>query len=96
MFARAGTLFDFLASIDGTIHVHVRQLYEHANPPRFVVVSRDATQLQMRYQSTREMAALAAGLVEGAAAHYGEAVVVTQTPDPAAGATLFSITRRAA
>ncbi len=95
LFSRHANLFDFLASIDGQIHVHVRRLYENAKPPRFIVVERTEDVLKMLYQSNRSMESLAVGLLEGAAEHFGERVHVEHAPhrgSPGDG-TLFTIRR---
>ncbi len=80
MFARCTSLFDFVASIDGHIHVEVHKLYEQATLPRFTVLSRSQTTMTLLYQSSRHMEMLAQGLLEGAAQHYGEDCRITHAP----------------
>ncbi len=80
MFADQPDLFDFLASIHGRIHVEVHKLYRHAKLPTFEVLSRDARCMRLRYQSPRAMEALAQGLIEGAAEHYGERCQISWVP----------------
>ncbi|MBL8323658.1 MAG: heme NO-binding domain-containing protein [Rubrivivax sp.] len=92
MFERHRGLFDFLAAIDGEIHVEVRKLYPQASLPRFEVMQRSAQQLTLRYSSPRGMQSLAIGLMEGAAAHYGERCEIASR-DQADGSTLFELRR---
>jgi Haem-NO-binding len=80
MFARSTNLFDFVASIDGHIHVEVHKLYDKATLPRFTVLSRTPTTMTLLYQSSRHMEMLAQGLLEGAAQHYGEDCRITHAP----------------
>lgn len=98
LFARHASLFDFLAAVDGQIHVHVHKLYEKAALPRFRVLARDDRRLQLLYESARSMEALAAGLIDGAADHYGEPVRIAQAPwaEQERRGTLFTIERTAA
>ena len=95
MFRHHAGLFDFIASVDGHIHVHVRRLYEQASLPRFSVLARDARRIELLYESTRSMQDLAVGLIEGAADHFGEKVTVGQAPwaEPGRQGTLFTIVR---
>lgn len=98
MFARHDNFFDFVASIDGEIHVEVRKLYDRAALPRFSVVSRDASVMKLLYQSPRALELLAQGLLEAAAAHYGESVDVSHEAcdGPAGAGVLFTLARRGA
>ena len=97
MFAHHHGLFDLLAAIDNHIHVEVRKLYAEARLPRFQVLDRDHHCLRLLYRSPRSMEALAQGLIEGAAAHFGEPCRVTsqvwrsEADDPG---TVFTITRQ--
>jgi hypothetical protein len=96
MFERHTHFFDFIASIDGQIHVEVRKLYANARLPRFQVLSRSDDQLRLLYQSSRDMQPLALGLMEGAAVHYGfPCRIDTEIADEASGqsGTVFRIQR---
>ena len=98
-FAACPTLFDFLASVDGTIHVEVRKLYPDAELPAFDVESMDAGRMAMVYRSARRFEDLAEGLIVGSARHYRDAVDMRREAVtlPAGGAaTRFVITRRKA
>lgn len=98
MFVRHASFFDLVAAIDGGIHVEVRKLYDQAALPRFTVLSRDARRLSLLYQSPRRLEALAQGLLEAAARHYGEACSVTTRPysGPQGEGTLFELEKAAA
>lgn len=91
MFSRCGSLFDFLASIDAHIHVEVRKLYGEARLPHFDVLERSPTYLRLRYRSPRSMEALALGLLEGAAEHYGQASEISAHPEEGGDGTVFLI-----
>ena len=77
-FAVADDLYDFLASVDGHIHIEVRKLYPDAELPTFKVHERRPDGITLDYRSARCLEALAAGLIEGAAEHYRQPVRVSQ------------------
>lgn len=79
-FERTPDLFDFLESVDRHIHVEVRKLYPDAELPTFKTHARDAQLLELDYRSCRPLAALAEGLILGAADHYKQSVRVRQAP----------------
>jgi hypothetical protein len=92
MFTQRANLFDFLAAIDGHIHVEVRKLYSQAHLPRFEVLQRDERNMHLLYQSPRSMEPLAQGLIEGAAALYGQACRIdVAAPPPGRSGTVFRI-----
>ncbi|ACM37223.1 MULTISPECIES: heme NO-binding domain-containing protein [Rhizobium/Agrobacterium group] len=93
-FDRSGGLFGFLASIDAHIHVEVKKLYPDAELPSFEILSQDGTSLSMLYRSGRKMEALAEGLIQGAARHFGSIVKVERSARDD-GATLFVIAESA-
>ena len=68
--------FDFLANIEGYIHVEVRKLYPDADLPTFEYDTSQRGRLIMVYKSARPFAALAEGLLLGAIEHFGETVDV--------------------
>ena len=76
-FERAGNLFEFLASIEGHIHVEVRKLYPEAELPTFTVESRTPTRIVLLYRSPRRLGHLSEGLIQGSARQYGVQVLVT-------------------
>lgn len=86
------TLFDFLASVDAHIHVEVRKLYADAELPGFDVLARSDAGMTLAYRSSRHLADLAVGLVEGAACWYGDEVAVELRPQ--VGGPLHLVIRR--
>ncbi len=79
-FKEAPTLFDFLESVEDHIHIEVRKLYPDAALPSIIVTSRGQTEVLIRYSSPRQMDDLAVGLIEAAAAYYGDTVDVRRRP----------------
>ncbi len=68
------SLLDVMEYLDGDIHVQVRKLYPDADLPKFTVLSRTDTAMRLRYFSKHELYALAEGLMDAAADHYGTPV----------------------
>jgi hypothetical protein len=96
-FEQADSLFPFLRSVHGHIHVEVRKLYSDAELPSFTYEQPSANVLHMTYSSARGLPDLAEGLINGAIAYYGETVdVAREDGNPDAHATLFKLTRHAA
>jgi hypothetical protein len=75
-FASAGSTFEFLANLNGMIHVEVRKLYPDAELPHFEVLERTASRMVLVYQSARHFADLAEGLIQGCAEHFREALAI--------------------
>lgn len=67
--------FEFLASIDGHIHVEVRKLYPDAALPRFSSEVIDGKMI-MIYKSDRKMSDLAMGLIEKTLQYFNENKVI--------------------
>ncbi|MEN9629637.1 MAG: hypothetical protein RJA10_2864 [Pseudomonadota bacterium] len=88
------TLFDFLGSIDAVIHVEVLKLYPDAELPSFRVEQRTEDTMTLVYRSSRHMAPLALGLMEGAATHYGRQALIEQSTQ-ADGAVVFHVRHEA-
>lgn len=65
------SLLDVMEYLDGDIHVQVKKLYPDADLPKFKVLSRTDTAMRLRYFSKHELYALAEGLMDAAAEHYG-------------------------
>ncbi|RYC66625.1 heme NO-binding domain-containing protein [Spirosoma sordidisoli] len=87
--------FAFLASVPAYIHVEVQKLYPEAELPHFTIAQPDANTLHMRYQSTRRMADLAYGLIQGTLAHFNEQAQITCIPQSADGSLVdFIIVRQ--
>jgi hypothetical protein len=83
MAGRFPTLFDahrssrpFILSVNSIIHPEVRKLYVGAACPYIDLHEEDDGTLMVGYRSARRMCGLAHGFMEGAAAHYGETIVV--------------------
>jgi hypothetical protein len=84
-FASQPSLFDFLASVDSKIHVEVRKLYPAAELPSIQSCERTTDSQTLIYRSSRHMHDLALGLIQGAAAHYGQPVEVEHSSLPDGG-----------
>lgn len=65
-----------LTCIEDHIHVHVRKLYPDAELPQFKILSKTENSLEMIYQSSRGLYALAHGLIEKTFEHFGKTVQV--------------------
>lgn len=78
-FSRSPGLFDFLESVQEHIHVEVRKLYPDAELPSLHTTHRSDSLLLLDYQSCRPLAALAEGLILGAADYFAERVAVAQS-----------------
>lgn len=74
-FERTTGLFSFLESIDNHIHPEVLKLYPDAELPSFSSEI-DGSKMQLNYQSTRNMADFAHGLIEGSAKHFNEPIAI--------------------
>lgn len=75
-FSAHDNVLDFLASVDSVIHVEVLKLYPDAQLPSFKVAQRGPGHLLLDYSSSRHLHDLALGLIEGAAAHFGEEILI--------------------
>jgi hypothetical protein len=69
-FEGTSNALDFLEGIETVIHTEVRKLYPDC--------ARSASGLDMVYSSPRHFGDLAAGLIQGAVAHFGDAVSVNR------------------
>lgn len=68
----------FLLSLNEIIHPEVRKIYPGADVPVFGFDLSQPPRIGMTYDSPRRMCAFAEGLIQGAAAHYGERVMLRQ------------------
>lgn len=66
----------FVLTLNDIIHPEVRKLYPGADVPEFDFDISSDTVLVMGYRSARQLCAFAEGLIEGAAAHYGEQAAI--------------------
>ena len=69
----------FLLTLNEVIHPEVRKLFPGAYAPSFEFDVSEADALGLAYHSHRSLCSFAEGLVEGAAAHFGEAVTIDQS-----------------
>lgn len=92
-FAGIDDAMDFLERVETVIHVEVLKLYPDAQLPRFEV-SRSADRMQLVYLSPRHMGDLAAGLIDGCIAHYGQPIAVDRE-DGTGGTVVFRLSRLA-
>jgi len=84
--------FVFLSQVNSYVHLEVRKLYEDAELPTFECTSPVSGQLQMKYQSKRNLPDLAEGLILGCIDYYGEQLEVERKSIPGNPlATLFII-----
>ncbi|MBK8017047.1 MAG: heme NO-binding domain-containing protein [Betaproteobacteria bacterium] len=83
---------DFLERIENVIHVEVLKLYPDAELPRFEIHRDSADSMTMVYRSPRGMGDLAAGLIDGCIAHYGQPVSIDRTTTHDGG-EVFSLRR---
>ena len=69
-------MWTFLAGIETYVHGELRELHPDAQFPVFECTPLGPGRLQLLYRSRRRLADLAHGLIEGCAAHFGEALTV--------------------
>lgn len=79
VFFRDTTLKPFLVSVDEVIHKEVLKLHPGAELPEFRYEDPGEGRLVMLYKSKRKLCALAEGLIQGAAEHFGEPVEITHS-----------------
>lgn len=72
MFAGKETVFDFVESVEGVIHVEVRKLYPDAELPTISTERSDNGVLNMTYRSPRQLGDVAHALLSGCIKHYNE------------------------
>jgi hypothetical protein len=69
----------FVLTLNDIIHPEVRKLYPGAQVPTFSYDQHGPNSLTMGYRSERRLCLLAEGFLTGAARHYGQQVMVTQS-----------------
>lgn len=97
-FERPSSSFEFLSSIEDTIHTEVRKLHHDAELPTFAHEFQGDNHMTLTYRSSRPFADLAHGLIEGCIEHYGETVEIERediSPPPET-CVKFELTRLAA
>ena len=85
LFAKYPQFFDghksastFILTLNDVIHPEVRKLFPGADAPEFAFDTSDPKVLVLSYVSGRGLCSFAEGLVDGAAAHFGEQVEIEQ------------------
>lgn len=71
------TVFDFLESVHGTIHVEVKKIYPDAQLPHFQTQRVDKDTFSMTYSSRCPFADFAEGLIRGCIDYYQEPIALT-------------------
>ena len=69
-------LMDFLEHTEETIHTVVRARDPVASPPRLLTRRRGFDEVMIVYSSPRNLCSVAKGIIEGAAQHYRETIVI--------------------
>lgn len=72
------TTHAFLLTLNDVIHPEVRKLFPGAYAPTFEVGAGDGNVVSLSYESHRGLCLFAEGLIEGAAAHFGESASIEQ------------------
>ncbi|HLE56119.1 MAG TPA: heme NO-binding domain-containing protein [Rhodothermia bacterium] len=85
------TTRSFLMTLNEVIHPEVRKLFPGAYAPSFGFAFPSDDSLTLEYQSHRNLCSFAEGLIEGAAAHYGETVTIEQTTCAKNGGSVCTI-----
>lgn len=75
-FEECSDTFSFLKRIDDHIHVEVYKLYPDAELPKFSFEVTGENTMNLIYESTRQFADLAEGLIEGTSKYYKEDMVI--------------------
>jgi hypothetical protein len=75
-FVNVPDALSFLAGIEVIIHAEVLKLYPDAQLPKFETEHHSQNQLVLIYDSSRHFEDLAAGLIAGCIAHFGEDIGV--------------------
>ncbi len=79
LFDRYNECWPFLRSLNDIIHPEVRHLYPGVDVPDFEYPECAGNDKAIVYRSRRQMCALAEGLMQGAAAHFGETIAISQS-----------------
>ncbi len=95
-FEECADTFSFLKKIDNHIHVEVYKLYPDAELPKFSFEILNENSMNLIYESTRQFADLAEGLIEGTAKYYQEDIQIEKedVSSESHQKVIFTITRR--
>jgi len=89
------SVMDFVPQVESYVHLEVRKLYPDAELPTFESVIIDPDTLELTYRSSRHLADLAQGLLEGCMEHFGEDFAIDRTTIPSdPDAEVFTMVRR--
>ncbi|WP_394147763.1 heme NO-binding domain-containing protein [Shewanella atlantica] len=72
--------FDFIKSVEVSIHSEVKKLYPQAKPPRFSFISETSSELVMDYHSARCLSHVCFGLIKGCANYFNQEVAIDMAP----------------
>lgn len=72
-------LFDFMRAVDSVIHIEVQKSDPLAYTPTLLYDQPQDNVLIVRYLSQRKMCHFAEGLILGAAEHFGESAILSQS-----------------
>ena len=75
-FEAVDNCFDFLNSIEDTVHVEVKKLYPDAELPTFEPNIESDSKMTLIYTSKRPFSAVAYGLIKGSASYYKEHITI--------------------
>ncbi len=81
-FSQVDSTFAFLESIERSVHVEVKKLYQNTHPPSFEYNQPVSGNLIMTYRSKRPFSDLAEGLILGAVDYFGENISVARHDIP--------------
>lgn len=76
MFCGTATVFDFIESVEGVIHVEVRKLYPDAELPTIATERTPDGKLNLVYRSPRQLGDVAESLISGCIKHFGEPLTI--------------------
>lgn len=81
IFAKFSSSLPFIAQVDTFIHPEVKKLYPDAELPRFQMISLDEKELIIDYYSSKPLASMAVGLMNGAADYFKEKIEISYVVD---------------
>ena len=74
---RYKSTFDFISNVDNVVHPEVKKLYPDSDLPQFEEVSKNETELKVKYRSNKPLMEFAKGLILSCSNHYNEKIDVT-------------------
>ena len=70
---------DLIENTEEAIHTAVRRRNPEASPPQLVAIRKGPDEVLVKYTSQRKMCAVAKGIAQGVANHYGEPIQITES-----------------